>query len=379
LHTFATIAMLEMWGQRAQPWLQVKPFALGIGGVIGPVLVSTYGYRFAFVIAGVVCGSCIAVYMVVYLLSRTRNVVKWITKQIKLRKPSAHSSESVADATTGVDHDTSSATFANKTIIADKATTVSASSSSHTSVTESDSLLSSHGDGSKDQQEIPNNDDDVAIDMYLARDIVAAECYLSDEIRGITDSGHRLPSVEVPSPAYTNDQEEFVFTSSFNHVNINRTLSFATPSMVSKLEVILEDNNNTTVGVTLVPFKFRVFTGLFALFFSGLFYSFSGWVTSYASITGIATSSADASHLTSVFFFWVTAGSLFSVPCSVIFSTTVLLRYQLTFALMAAVITVLLGVVSYYWLTVSTALFGYGLSCVFPLIICLANDYKFTM
>jgi 23S rRNA A1618 N6-methylase RlmF len=34
---------------------------------------------------------------------------------------------------------------------------------------------------------------------------------------------------------------------------------------------------------------------------------------------------------------------------------------------------------SYHLLNIATAVIGFGNSCIFPLLICLANDYHFTM
>jgi hypothetical protein len=168
-----------------------------------------------------------------------------------------------------------------------------------------------------------------------------------------------------------------------NSENTQMVLHFATPAMVEHIEIIEEaaargNSVSASLDIKMVPVKFQLFAGLFGFFYCGLFYSYSGWVTSYASGSGIASTPAAASYLTSQYFLWVTVGSALSVPMSVLFSTSFLLRFQLTFVMIGALLLSCAGS-SYDLLNIATATLGFGNSCIFPLLICVANDYKFTM
>ncbi|KAJ1402809.1 hypothetical protein B484DRAFT_424392, partial [Ochromonadaceae sp. CCMP2298] len=52
---FATLSMLEMWGQRVQPWMQMKASSCGLGLVAGPVMAAHWGYRAACLWASLLC------------------------------------------------------------------------------------------------------------------------------------------------------------------------------------------------------------------------------------------------------------------------------------------------------------------------------------
>lgn len=51
----ANCAVPEMWGLRAQPWMQFMHTMFGIGSIIGPIIVGNIGFQISFVIIGF-CG-----------------------------------------------------------------------------------------------------------------------------------------------------------------------------------------------------------------------------------------------------------------------------------------------------------------------------------
>ncbi|KAJ1425024.1 hypothetical protein B484DRAFT_94614, partial [Ochromonadaceae sp. CCMP2298] len=55
VHLFSTLAIQEMWGQRVQPWLQMKATCGGVGGIVGPVMVAHWGYRRACLGGALLC------------------------------------------------------------------------------------------------------------------------------------------------------------------------------------------------------------------------------------------------------------------------------------------------------------------------------------
>lgn len=159
----------------------------------------------------------------------------------------------------------------------------------------------------------------------------------------------------------------------------SETLAFATPSMVSHIEEIETHAHHRPLGVTLIPMQFQYYLCVFLFMCYGIFYSYGGWITSYSMMTGLAATEADASYLTSVFFMWVTVGSVLSVPLAVLASTTTLLRLQLGVVGAGVTVLITVGIRSYQWLAVASALTGYGVSCIFPLVVCLGSEYDFTM
>mmetsp|Transcript_23946 Transcript_23946/g.35150 ORF Transcript_23946/g.35150 Transcript_23946/m.35150 type:complete len:510 (-) Transcript_23946:110-1639(-) len=59
LDSFAIVGLSEMWELRVQPYLQIKSACVSVGGILGPILVSSYGYKPAFTLASVLCCSCL--------------------------------------------------------------------------------------------------------------------------------------------------------------------------------------------------------------------------------------------------------------------------------------------------------------------------------
>lgn len=50
IDTFANCALPELWGLRAQPWMQALHAFFGVGAIVGPAIVGGMGYRAAFVV-----------------------------------------------------------------------------------------------------------------------------------------------------------------------------------------------------------------------------------------------------------------------------------------------------------------------------------------
>jgi hypothetical protein len=257
------------------------------------------------------------------------------------------------------------------------------SSSSHhyQQSSERDSLLEAGGGGGEQQQQQQQQQQLLSIsDVLKSAPSLALALDDSSRRTATAAAGSSIGAADTTAAAAV-ELRPSASASSPSHDQA--VLHFATTAMVHKIEIIEDAASrgsavSARLDVKLVPKKFQVFAGLFGFFYCGLFYSYSGWVTSYASGTGIASSSTEASYLTSQFFLWATVGSLLSVPMSVLFSTSFLLRVQLAFVVLGAFILVITGS-SCRLLNLATATLGFGTSCVFPLLICLANDYKFTM
>lgn len=48
--------------------MQIKPTAMGLGGVIGPMLVSFYGYKMALMASSVLCACTLVLMLLEYLV-----------------------------------------------------------------------------------------------------------------------------------------------------------------------------------------------------------------------------------------------------------------------------------------------------------------------
>ena len=409
LHVFATVAIMEMWGNRAQPWLQVKPCALGMGGVIGPILVGSYGYKEAFIIAGFVCTSCLGIYGLEYLATRTHKMVRWSTKKLHLRKKTVRAPVSGVQGviaptthhyvTVDVQNNSSSANMASSTNDHDQDIYFSrdmgmVENALSTAVDDLQKQSNFDGGGVGIQQsyqgkgnvnhdglEGGQGEDDDAQLLSISDVLKSAPSLATALDSNSTPSGGRSTCIRGPNGGESLLEQKAAVQLSENDNQV--VLPYATSSMVEKIEIIEEaaakgSTSSASLDVKLVPRKFLIFTGMFGFFYCSLYYSFSSWVTSYASGTGIATTAVEASYLTSQFFLWVTVGSALSVPMSVLFSTSTLLRFQLFFVTFGSAI-LMLASTSYSMLSIATGMLGFGLSCIFPLLICVAKDYKFTM
>lgn len=187
----------------------------------------------------------------------------------------------------------------------------------------------------------------------------------------------------------------------FFQPKINKTLAFATKPIVDTLSKVKEYNRNPSgltasqiafiedmaESIDLVPRVARILLAVMALLFYSLMQSFVGWLPAYFKLKEFPGSTQDwtfmGSQMVSVYFFFMFAGCLASIPCSVYISPTKLLRFHLTLILTGSVLLqfAVAAVPSplVTLLLLGSALMGYGISALFPLIVTVAGDYGFTM
>jgi hypothetical protein len=53
IDTMGNCGLPEMWGKRVQPWMQAMHSCFGLGGIVGPAMVGSMGYVFAFRMVGI--------------------------------------------------------------------------------------------------------------------------------------------------------------------------------------------------------------------------------------------------------------------------------------------------------------------------------------
>lgn len=122
---------------------------------------------------------------------------------------------------------------------------------------------------------------------------------------------------------------------------------------------------------------------IFYFFYVGLESGYGGWVSSYAINLGL--SSSQSAYIASLFYFSISIGRIVSVPLSLRYQPSMLIRMQLSITVAGAALAVYvqrsgLGSGSLF-LTCATATItiGYGISSIFPIGLTLVHEYMLIM
>lgn len=116
---------------------------------------------------------------------------------------------------------------------------------------------------------------------------------------------------------------------------------------------------------------------LFFLVYVGSEAGYGGWITSYVLDAGVATDKNEAAFMTAVYWGGLTVGRLVAIPCAIKVSTSSHLKFQLVLAAVAASLAVSVLDMNYTAACITSALYGYALSAMFPLALTLVNEYGF--
>lgn len=116
---------------------------------------------------------------------------------------------------------------------------------------------------------------------------------------------------------------------------------------------------------------------LFFVVYVGSEAGYGGWITSYVLDVGIATNKNEAAFMTAVYWGGLTVGRLVAIPCAVKISTSSHLQFQLALAVVGAILALTVLNMSYTLACITSALYAYALSAMFPLALTLVNDYGF--
>lgn len=164
-------------------------------------------------------------------------------------------------------------------------------------------------------------------------------------------------------------------------------------------DILIPSDSSTSVNpyvdddlpIRLVPLSVRFLLTSMTFCFMGVYCSSNGWFPTYVTIamsqdifnlplnTSVQEEAAVGRLVTSLFYLSMTVGCGLSIPCTVYFSTTTMLRYHLC---LVGASLVLLGCAPYNSLTLlylGAIFLGYGLSSLFPLILTIVNDYGLTL
>lgn len=376
IDTYSALSISEMWGQRTQPWMQAKNLFSNFGCLMGPELVSIYGYGTAFIIIGVISCFSVAGIALMYVNNTVR---RWMGLPVQ--------DNNVQCTELGVMELTIDAIEEH----------------------------SNNGSGS------PHNEVH-AWDELAFR--VLGEVQQSQISAGsgspVKRSKYDFAS-EALSPQKKAHPPDFLLANMEQQASspVNPTLTYASPELARKVR-----RTRKPVGIVLVPFNVRVLLALFVFWELGLMCSFGGWIGTYVSslpmdssgalaqVVDVASSEVfsdrfqrnsstrqgwhsmamranpsefDASaSVLSAFYAMQIVSSVVSIPASVIFSTSTLLRCQLCLVMLAGLVLCLpVSTVGRQWLfyTISTSagMMGLALGCMYPLAMTIVNDYGATM
>lgn len=280
MDTFAIVAMQEMWGQRVQPWMQMKNLMSSAGTVVGPICVSSFGFNLAFKV-------CALTSLTSFIGIALESWYSLINKNQKL----------------------------------------------------SDQL--------------------VAVELdNLASNLEAIQEELHSD-RG----GSLIGSIDLGSVISDSDFLEY-----------SRVLSFATTHIVD----LLDEPVSKIVDIHIVPRSISLIVAGLAFLHIGLLYTYGGWISTYTLMVDPGLSFAEAAKMSSFYSSCACISAVYAIPASFYFSTTTLLRFQLSLLVLGAV-ALFVPLDPVEGISVSAVLVGLAVSCIYPLIMTLANDYQMTM
>lgn len=351
VESYSTIAIAEMWGQRQQPWMQMKNLMSGSGAILAPVLIGKFGYTWAFCLIALIgfvsIIGLIAENIVLFLVLQRTSPEKWeVIEQKHLPFDESESKQ---------EHLPLSPINLHGQINAFEAACTSQFSCQAPLEPLDQSILHA-----KELNILTDSlvaiDENEELDMPVWHDLV----------EGILDHTeyHVLPQDTQPID--------------HSQANVNRTLSFATPQIVEYIQDRPKEFN-----VNLLSNFVRMTLAFFVCWHIGLLYSYGGWIGTYIVMRGIEGPQHHGSlgaglQITTLYYICQTVGSIYSVPASVMFSTTTLMRFQL-FLLIAGTSLLFFTFSPYYFTAISACTMGLSLSCIYPLAMTVVNDYGGTM
>jgi len=407
IDAFSALSLSEMWGQRVQPWMQAKNLANNIGALIGPLLLTAYGFRSAFQLIAALStltllGPLLGLlyqYLYIYLghcepnadlaceeIMEVSRTLHSISQAGVCPRPTAEEcADMVARAIEEVQISRSACSTPAGNITRKTFFPSSAESSPRKMVMLPESEKSS-----------PRN-----VDTFPAgsthssprkQDLLPQSAQSSPRKRFDTAEsyGAIAQSTQPGNMAHSprkrfNSMESVGSQGTYQFHPWKPTLSFASTQLERQIEVQQEQTGSAnSVGVVLVPYSVRLLLAAFAFWQLGLLCTFGGWVGTYVVSTDAGDSSGVArqAEVLTIFYTAQIVGSVVSVPASTVLSGSLMLRVQLGITAVAGVV-MLLGAYSgssgYVLTFLASGMAGSTLGCMLPLIMTIVNDYGATM
>jgi hypothetical protein len=327
--SFATLALSEMWGQRIQPWMQCKSAMFAIGATIPALLMRNHDLNWTCLFAGGLCTSS--------LLGLIADRIYWVF----VRRKSERSS---------------------------------------TRISETQQLFASPGRGGA---VLPTHTR-ISIPTIMEEDYTSSELVLLDHafatLKPNTAPGKISEMVIniLDATEYCKVKEE-QRNDPFFEPGIIKTLAFATPDIVKCMASLPPSDFDDPIA--LPPKTVMMLLCIFVAAGASLQCTYNNWIPLYSTALGRSHEEQieATGHISAVFHALGALGCLLSVPLSIFFSTTALLRIHVGAVSFAIVALMLCQSESFGLLSTATALMGYGVMAIMPISLSVLNDYGYSM
>jgi len=347
IDAFSALAISEMWGQRTQPWMQTKNLFANFGCLIGPALVDGYGYHHAYLLIALL--GCFS--MAGFALDLANNRIRACLKLPEV----------------------------DRTLVCAELGMISHS-------------LDAMDDPFAPDDHATENEENEWDDLVLrVLDDVEHSHRFGPGQNSSPRGGEQAATYDFSSPRKrTNTFESTATPTHSPSGKAPPSLTFASPELAHCVRHKLKP-----MSIVLVPHNVRLLLALFVFWDLGLLCAYGAWISTYVETfdlddgMGHSISEHDAqsaaAQVLAIFYATQIIGSILSVPASVVFSTTALLRCQLVLAVAAGVLMCVphAAYSSAGWLIAVTGLeaglMGLALGCMYPLIMTVVNDYGATM
>ena len=94
---------------------------------------------------------------------------------------------------------------------------------------------------------------------------------------------------------------------------------------------------------------------------------------------GSTEKDSEAAYTSAIFYGTIAAGRIIAVPLSVYLDTTTMIRLQLSISSIGAILFASTASINYVATCFASAVFGLGLSSIFPLMMVLPHDFNMIM
>jgi fucose permease len=165
-------------------------------------------------------------------------------------------------------------------------------------------------------------------------------------------------------------------------VSVFHDAEFNDADKVTYSEVLTDDSpvkESVSENSILVPIIIRVLMAFFFFLYVGIETGFGGWIPTYALDSGIVTQESEASYMASVFYGSLALGRIISIFVAIFFSSTAMIRYHLCVCALGSLLFLFDHNSNASTVYLSAAILGYGLSCIFPVMLVLFTDYGMQM
>lgn len=151
-----------------------------------------------------------------------------------------------------------------------------------------------------------------------------------------------------------------------------------TESKTAAISSIFE-KTTTTADDKVPPISIKALITTFFFLYVGAEAAYGGWITTYVLEKNITDSKSHAAFSAAIFWAFLTAGRLAAILLAVYFTPTLMMRVQLAISLVGAMLVVTIASTTLTNVMICSAIFGLGLSSIYPLAMTLVNDWGYVV